>query len=94
MEVLIISTGIGSLHGTADGILVGAKSNAWDGSSTPKTGWDAMLDSCEGTKSASEYHFEKGMNCLPKQLMVSFYGASFPVVVVWVAPWTTLCFKD
>ena len=35
-----------------------------------------MLDSCEGMKSASEYHFEKEMNCLPKQLMVLFYGVS------------------
>ena len=76
MEVLIISTGIGSLHGTADGSSVGAESNAWDGSSSPRTGWDAMFDSCEGTKSASEYHFEKEMNCLPEQLMVSFYGVS------------------
>ena len=76
MEVSVISTEIGSLRGTADGSLVGAESNAWDGSSSPRTGWDAMLDSCEGTKSASEYHFEKEMNYLPEQLMVLFYGVS------------------
>ena len=76
MEVLVISTEIGSFSGTADGSLVGAESNAWDGSSTPRTGSDVMLDSCEGTKSANEYHFEKEMNCLPEQLMVLFYGVS------------------
>ena len=76
MEVSVISTEIGSLHGTADGSSVGAESNAWDGCSAPRTGWDAMLDSCEGTKSASEYHFEKEVNCLLEQLMVLFYGVS------------------
>ena len=76
MEVSVISTKIGSLHGTTDGSLVGAESNTWDGSSAPRTGWDAMLDNCEGTRSASEYHFEKEINCLPEQLMVSFYGVS------------------
>ena len=76
IEVLVISTEIGSFRGTADGSSVGAESNAWDGSSAPRAGWDAMLDSCEETKSTSEYHFEKGMNCLPEQLMVLFYGVS------------------
>ena len=57
MEVSVISIGIGSLRGIADGILVGAESNAWDGSSTPRIGWDAILDSYEGTRSASKYHF-------------------------------------
>ena len=77
MEASIISTEIGSFRGTADGSSVGAESNAWDGSSAPRAGWDAMLDSCEETKSASEYHFVKEMNSLPEQLMVSFYGVSF-----------------
>jgi len=76
VEVSVISTEIGSFRGTADGSSVGAESNVWDSNSTPRAGWDAMLDSCEGMKSASEYHFEKEMNCLPKQLMVSFYGVS------------------
>ena len=76
MEVSVISTEIGSLCGTADGSSVGAESNAWDGSSSPRQGWDAMLDSYEGTKLASEYHFEKEVNCLPEHLMVSFYGVS------------------
>ena len=57
VEVSVISTEIGSFHGTADGSLVGAKSNAWDSSSAPRVGWDAMLDSCEGTKSVIESHF-------------------------------------
>ena len=76
MEVSVISIEIGSLPGTADGSSVGAESNAWDDSFAPRTGWDAMLDSYEETKSTSKYHFEKGMNCLPEQLMVSFYGVS------------------
>ena len=76
MEVSVISTEIDSFSRTADGSSVGVESNAWDSSSTPRAGWDAMLDSCEETKSASEYHFEKGMNYLPEQLMVSFYGVS------------------
>ena len=66
MEVSVISTEISSFHGTADGSSIGAKLNAWDGSSAPRAGWDAMLDNYEETKSASEYHFEKGMNCLPE----------------------------
>ena len=73
MEVLVISTEIGSFRGSADGGSVGAESNTWDSSFAPRVGWDGMLDSCEGTKSAIEYHFEKEMNCLPKQLMVSFF---------------------
>ena len=76
MEVLVILAEIVSFHGTADGSSVGAESNAWDGSSAPRTGWDAMLDNRKGTKLAIEYHFEKEMNCLPEQLMVSFYGVS------------------
>ena len=76
MEVSVISTEIDSLHGTADGSSVGAESNAWDSIFAPRAGWDAMLDSCEETKSTSEYHFEKGMNCLLEQLMVSFCGVS------------------
>ena len=73
VEASVISTEIGSFHGMADGGLVGAESNAWDSSSAPRVGWDAMLDNCEWTKSAIEYHFEKEMNYLPEQLIVSFY---------------------
>ena len=62
--------------GSADGGLVGAKSNAWDSSPAPRVGWDVMLDNYEGTKSAMGYHFEKKMNCLPEQLMASFYRVS------------------
>ena len=76
MEVSIILTEIGSFHGIADGSLVGAELNAWGSNSAPRAGWDAMLDSCEETKSASEYHFEKEVNCLPEHLMVSFYEVS------------------
>ena len=76
MEVSVISTEISSFSGTVDGSSVGAESNAWDSIFAPRAGWDAMLDSCEETKSASEYHFEEGMNCLPEQLMVLFYGVS------------------
>ena len=54
MEVLVISTKIGSFYGPADGGSVGAESNAWDTSSAPRAGWDAMLDNCEGTKLAIE----------------------------------------
>ena len=76
VKVSVISTEIGSFHGTADGSSVGAESNAWGSKSAPRASWDAMLDNYEETKSASEYHFEKGMNYLPEQLMVSFYGVS------------------
>ena len=76
MEVSIISTEIGSFHGSADGGSVDVELNAWDSSSTPRAGWDTMLDNCERTKSVMEYHFEKEMNCLPEQLMVSVYEVS------------------
>ena len=47
VEVSVISTEISSVCGSADGGLVGAESNAWDSSPTPKVDWDAMLDSYE-----------------------------------------------
>ena len=53
VEVSVISTEIGSFRGTTNGSSVGA----WDSSSAPRAGWDAMLDSCEGTGSAVEKHF-------------------------------------
>ena len=56
-EMSVVSTKIGSFRGPAGGSSVGAKSNAWDSSSAPRVGWDAMLDSCEGTKSVIESHF-------------------------------------
>ena len=49
MEVLVISTEIGSVHGSANGGPVGAESGAWDSSPAPKVDWDAMLDSCGRT---------------------------------------------
>ena len=61
-----MSTKIGSFHGSADGGSVDVESNAWDGSSALRAGWDTMLDNYEGTKSAMEYHFEKEINCLPE----------------------------
>jgi len=67
---------VGSVRGSADGGSVGAESNAWGSKSAPRASWDAMLDNCEETKSASEYHFEKKVNCLPEQLMASFCGVS------------------
>ena len=76
MEVSVMSTKISSFHGSADGLLVDVESNACDSSFAPRAGWDTMLDNYEGTKSAMEYHFEKEKNCLPEQLMVSFYGVS------------------
>ena len=76
MEASIVSTEIGSFRGPADGGSVGTESNAWDSSSAPRAGWDAMLDNCEGTGSAIEYHCGKEMNCLPEQLTVLFCGAS------------------
>jgi len=71
-----MSTKIGSFRGSANGGSVDVESNAWDSSSAPRAGWDTMLDNCEGTKSAMGYHFEKKMNCLPEQLMASFYRVS------------------
>ena len=74
MEASIISTEIGSSWGSADEGSVGAKPNTWDSSSIPRADWDAMLDNHEGMGLEVEYQFEKNMNCLPEQLMVSFYG--------------------
>ena len=76
MEASVISTEIGSFWGLVDGDSIGVESNAWDSSPAPRAGWDAMLDNYEGTGSAVEQFFEKEMNCLPEQLVVSFYGAS------------------
>ena len=75
-EASVVSTKIVSSWGSVDEGLVDAESNAWDNSSSPRTDWDAMVDNCEGRGSAIECHFEKEMNYLPEQLMVSFYGAS------------------
>ena len=75
-EASVLSTKIGSSWGPVDEGLVDAESNAYDNSSTPRTNWDAMVDNCEEKGSAVEYHFEKEMNCLPEQLMVSFCGVS------------------
>ena len=77
MEVSVISTKIGSFRGSTDGGSVGTESNAWDSSSAPRVGWDTMLDNYEGTGLEVEYQFEKNMNCLTEQLMVSSYGVSF-----------------
>ena len=76
MEASVISTEIGSFRGSADGGSADAELDAWDGSSALREGWDAMLDNYEGMKSVMGYHFEKKMNCLPKQLMASFCGVS------------------
>ena len=40
----------------------------------PEPIWDAMVDNCEERGSEVEHYFEEKMNCLPGQLMVSFYG--------------------
>ena len=74
VEASVISTEIGSFWGSADKSTIGAESNAWDNSSAPRADWDAMFDNCEEIGLEVEYQFEKNMNCLPEQLMVSFYG--------------------
>ena len=74
LRALVGSNEIGSSWGSADEGLVDAELNAWDNSSAPKTDWDAMVDNYEERGSEVEYHFEEKMNCLPEQLMVSFYG--------------------
>ena len=73
LEAPVVSTKIGSSQGSADESLVDAESNAWDNSSAPRTDWDAMVDNCEERGSEVEHQFEKNMDCLPEQLMVSFY---------------------
>ena len=73
-EASVVSTKIVSSWGSVDEGLVDAESNAWDNSSAPRTDWDAMVDNCEERGSEIEYHFEEKMNCLPEQLMFSFYG--------------------
>jgi len=74
LEVSVGSTKIGSFWGSDDEGLVDAESNAWDNSSVPRADWDAMVDNYEETGLEVEYQFEKKMDCLPEQLMVSFYG--------------------
>ena len=67
------STKIGSSWGSADKGLVDAELNAWDNSSAPRTDWDAMVVNYEERGSEVEHQFEKNMDCLSEQLMVSFY---------------------
>ena len=43
----IVSTKIVSFWGSIDEGLVGDDLNAWDNSSTPRAGWDTMIDNCE-----------------------------------------------
>ena len=74
LEASVVSTKVGSSWGSADEGLVDAKSNAWDNSSIPRVDWDAMFDSYKERGLEVEYHFEEKMDCLPEQLMVSFYG--------------------
>ena len=74
LEASIISIKIRSFWGSADESSVGAESNAWDNSSTPRADWDAMVDNCEETGLEVEYQFEKKMDYLPEQLMVLFCG--------------------
>ena len=73
LEAPVVSTKIGSSQGSADESLVDAESNAWDNSSAPRTDWDAMVVNYEERGSEVEHQFEKDMDCLPKQLMVSLY---------------------
>ena len=73
MGASVIVAEIGSLWESADEGSVGADSNTWDCSSAPRADWDAMVDNCEKGGSEVEHQFEKNMDCLPKQLMVSFY---------------------
>ena len=76
LEASVGSTKIGSSWWSADEGSVADELNAWDNSSAPRADWDAMIDNCEERGSTVECHFEKEMNCLPEQLMVSFYGVS------------------
>ena len=69
LEASVISTKIDSFWQYR----VGAESNAQDSSFAPRADWDAMFDNCEETRLEVEYQFDKNMDCLPKQLMVSFY---------------------
>ena len=76
LEASVVSTKIGSSWGSADEGLIDAESNTQDNNSTPRIDWDVIVDNCEERGSVVEYHYGKEMNCLPKQLTVSFYGAS------------------
>ena len=44
LEASVVSTKIGSFWGSANEGLVDADLNAWDNSSAPRAGWDAMVD--------------------------------------------------
>ena len=76
LEASIVSTKIGSSWVSADEGLINVESNAWDNNSAPRIDWDVIVDNCEERGSAVEYHSEKETNCLPEQLMVSFYEVS------------------
>ena len=94
MEVSVVSTEIGSFRGSADGGSASAESNAWDSSSAPRAGWDAMLDSWERTKSVIESHFWEEDELFTWAADVLVLRSLFPVVVFWVAPGTALRFGD
>ena len=72
LEASVVSIIIGSFGRSVDEGLVGVDPNTWDNSSAPRADWDAMVDNCEERGLEVEYHFEERMNCLPRQLMVSF----------------------
>ena len=74
LEASVGSTEIDSFWGSAEEGLVDADLNAWDNSSAPRADWDAMFDNCEEIGLEVEYQFEKNIDCLPEQLMVSFFG--------------------
>ena len=63
------STEIGSSWRSFDEGLVDVELNAWDNSSAPRTGWDAMVDIYERRRSEVEHQLGKNMDCLPEQLM-------------------------
>ena len=73
LEASVGSTKIGSSWRLANEGSVDTELNAWDNSSALRADWDAMIDNYEKTELEVEYHFEEKMNCLPGQLMVSFY---------------------
>ena len=77
LEASVVSTKTSSFWGSADQGSVDADLNAWDSSSAPRVDWDTMFDNCEETGLEVEYQFEKNMDYLPEQLMVSFYGVFF-----------------
>ena len=90
MEVSVVLIEIGSFRGSAVGGSTSAESNAWDSSSAPRAGWDAMLDSWERTKLVIESSFLRRRWTVYLSSWRSCSTKSFPSGSFLGCPWNRL----